>query len=134
MDLRGFEWHHLWAPVRHRSKILIGHQAPILAADASPDGQVIASSDRSGAVKIWDLPTGRELQTLRYSSAEVCSVRFSPDGLILATAGQDRTVRLWDVKTWQELARLDGHELTICCVAWSPDGQQLASAARDHTD
>jgi WD40 repeat protein/serine/threonine protein kinase len=132
-ELRGFEWYYLQRCVLRKTVDYCGHEAPILTADVSPDNRWVASGDRSGAVKIWHLDSGRLLQTLRYSSLEVCGVRFSPDSRTLATAGQDRTLRLWDVETWEEIARFEGHEMTICGIVWSPDGRWLASAARDHT-
>jgi WD40 repeat protein len=132
-DLRGFEWHYLSTLARKKWTILTGHQAPLLTADALPDGRLVAGADRSGVVKVWDPATGHELQTLRYGTLEVSCVRFSPDGRRLATAGQDRLIHLWDVATSAETARLAGHELTICSIAWSPDGRMIASAARDHS-
>jgi len=132
-DLRGFEWHLLEQRLAGELLTFTRHAAPILAADASPDDRWLASSDRGGAVIIWDFATGRALRTLRYGSQEVTSVCFSPDGRTLATAGQDQTVRLWDTTNWTETACLRGHTRTVCCVAWSPDGQQLASCGRDQT-
>jgi eukaryotic-like serine/threonine-protein kinase len=131
-DLRGFEWHYLFAHYQPPLRTLRGHADPILTADVSPNEQWIASGDKGGAVKIWELAAGREVKTLQYSTQEVTSVCFAPDGRTLATAGMDRTIRLWNVDDWSEAACLRGHELTVTSVAWSPDGKQLASAGRDH--
>lgn len=130
-DLRGFEWHLLRASCA-KFQTLRGHVAPILTADVSPDDKFIASGDSSGTVKIWNLATGNEVQTLSYSNKEVTSVCFAPDGRTLATGGQDRTIRLWNVSDWSENACLRGHEKTVASVCWSPDGQRLASGGRDN--
>jgi WD40 repeat protein len=132
-DLREFSWHFLHTRCNNGPTLLGGHDAPILTAAMSPNGRLLASADRAGTVKIWDLESRRELATWNYSQKEVTSVKFSPDGSVLATAGQDATIRLWDVDDWTEIACLRGHENTVCAVNWSPDGQRLVSGARDNS-
>jgi eukaryotic-like serine/threonine-protein kinase len=126
-----FVWHYLRALCPQPIRTLIGHESDLLTADISPDDRLIASGDRGGEIKIWDLPAGREIKSLRYGIEEVCSVRFSPDGRHLATAGQDGTIRLWDVATWAEVAKFSQHTQTVCGLAWSPDSKWLASGGRD---
>lgn len=126
-----FVWHYLRALCPQPIRTLIGHESDLLTADISPDDRFIASGDRGGEIKIWDLPAGREIKSLRYGTQEVCSVRFSPNGRFLATAGQDRTIRLWDVETWAEVAKFAQHTQTVCSVAWSPDSKWLVSGGRD---
>jgi WD40 repeat protein len=130
-DLRDFSWHFLNTHARYEPTTLGGHDAPILAATIAPNGRYLASGDRGGTVKVWDLESRRQLAVWQYSQKEVTTLAFSPDGRILATAGQDATIRLWNVDDWTELACLRGHEHTICSVSWSPDGQRLVSGARD---
>ncbi len=132
-DYVGFEWHYL----RHRAPLprltMTGHSDPLLSVDVSPNERFIASSDRGGEVRIWEMDSGKLVKLLRYSDLEVTTVRFSPDGKWLATAGMDMLVHLWSVGTWREVAALSRHERTICSVAWSPDGKRLASAGRDNS-
>ncbi|MGE3776611.1 MAG: protein kinase, partial [Pirellulaceae bacterium] len=129
---RGVEWAYLSKLAQGPRTVMGGHEAQVLTADVSPDHWLMASGDRGGTVKIWNLETGTVLRSLRYSHQEVTSVRFSPDGTQLATAGQDRTIHLWDVRTWTEIRKLEEHERTITGVAWSPDGRRLASSGRDN--
>ena len=132
-DVRGFEWHLLYAHYQPAMRTLRGHMAPILTAHVSENDRLIASGDSEGTVKIWDLATGRELQSLQYSSQEVTCVRFAPNGQTLATCGMDRTIRLWNTADWTEQACLRGHEATVCSIAWSPDSQEVASGGRDQS-
>ena len=130
VDLREFAWHYLAMRCRQQPLNFAGHQAPVLTADISPDDRLVASADRAGGIRIWDIHSAAKVAEWNYSNKEVTSVAFSPDGRTLATCGQDATVRLWSVGSWEEVGRLDGHEHTVMCVAWSPDGRRLASSCR----
>ena len=67
----------------------------------SPDGRCLVTGGEGATVKVWDVQTGRELETLRGHTGDVCSVAFSSDGRWLATAGEDTTVRIWDATSWK---------------------------------
>jgi WD40 repeat protein len=64
----------------------------------SPDGQLLATDGDNGQVYLYDLASGKLLQTLQAHQEGVRSLAFSPDGKWLATGGADRTARLWEIK------------------------------------
>ena len=94
----------------------------------SPDGKTLALASFEGTVQLWDVATGKLMESLKGHSSAVSAVAFSPDGRTLASGGSDQTVRLWNVA---DAARTDavgsrqhraGHVRTL---AFSPDGKQL---------
>ena len=94
----------------------------------SPDGKALAVATFGGTVQLWDVASGKLLETLKGHSNAVNAVVFSPDGRTLATGGSDQTVRLWNVETRRELMQLDSGNVEIGEVrtlAFSPDGQRL---------
>jgi WD40 repeat protein len=61
----------------------------------SPDGRTLASVGHLESVKLWHLPTQRELLSLNFPKAGRF-LQFSPDGRHLAVATEENSVRLFD--------------------------------------
>ena len=96
----------------------------------SPDGQTLASAGSDNRIGIWDVGTGRILQTLIGHKDSVTSVAFSPDGETLASGSLDATVRIWDVGRGEIRHTLRGHSDWVLSVAFSPNAKTLASGGR----
>jgi WD40 repeat protein len=97
----------------------------------SPDGKLLATSDITGEICLWNVADGRHLFTFKGHSNWVWSVAFSPDGSMLASGSVDHTVRLWDVSTGQCLKVFEGHTNWVWSVAFSPDSKIVASGSGD---
>ena len=72
--------------------------AAVLCVAISPDGRTLATGSEDGAVKLWDLSTGKLWTTLSAHTAAVNAAVFAPDGKTLATGSKDTTVRLWSIE------------------------------------
>jgi WD40 repeat protein len=121
------------------------------AAALRPDGKILATAalrvpsasnyDRPN-VSIWDVASGRLLQTFAAHEVGVSGVAFSPDGKWLATSGQEsrldpanlgaslanmkHSIKLWDTSTWQERTSLEFVGTGGGLGNFSPDGRMLA--------
>src|ERR687893_833597 len=96
-----------------------GHAYRVDAPAFSPDGRPPAPGDAEGAVKVWDVATGREARALAGAHAQqVTALAFSADGRLLASGGKDNAVRLWEVSTGRGLHTLAGHTGLIKSLAF----------------
>jgi WD40 repeat protein len=101
----------------------------------SLDGRRLVAAGAENTVKIWDVPTGGVLHTLRGHSGDVWVSAFSPDpdGRWVSSAGEDSTVKVWDSRSGTLLHSFRGHTGYIHDLAFSPDGRLLVSASHDRT-
>ncbi len=99
------------------------------ALTLSPDGKLVAVSQVSGPVYLWEWRAGREPRTIKLGDRYALSLAFSPDGKTLAGGCDRRGIRLWDVASGRLLRVLTGPEGTpyTAGIAFSPDGKTLAS-------
>jgi WD40 repeat protein len=102
----------------------------ILSVAFSPDGKLLAASDISHEIHIWQISDGKKVLTCKVDDGWVWSVAFSPDSRILASSA-NRSVNLWDVHTGECLQILPGYTSRIFSLSFSPDNRLLASGSED---
>jgi WD40 repeat protein len=130
VDRRCWEWHYLKRSCHADIFTLQGHTGLVVRNLAfSPDGKRLASVSGDGALRVWEITTGKEV--FQGHSARP-SVAFSPDGKWLASPTREGTVRIWDATTGQE-GRLFRGPIGVVISAFSPDWARLATVGEDGT-
>ncbi len=97
-----------------------------MALAFSPDSRWLASggSGSPGAVKIWDLTTGREEVNLAGLVTTILSLAWAPDSRQLITGGGGTAdpIRVWDAETGALIKSLGSH---LRILALTRDGRRL---------
>jgi WD40 repeat protein len=78
---------------RQRLYTLEGHLAGVNAIAISPNGQTLASSSGDRTLKLWNLKTGKLIQSMGGLGA----IAFSRDGQILVSVSQDNSLQIWQL-------------------------------------
>jgi WD40 repeat protein len=100
----------------------------------APDGKTLAlARDNDATVRLYDVPTGKEMAQLRGIEWGVSALAYSGDGKYLAASGGGENVLRWDAATGQERKRFKDHKHRIVALATSPDGKTLASGDFEET-
>jgi len=113
-----------------RTRLLSGHKAGITRAAYSRSGEIIASGDSSGAVKLWDAASGDEIATLS-GHRSISGLAFGGNDKILYSADGDGDITVWDVDAKQRRSSLAGHGRPIDTLASSESGDVLLTGSRE---
>jgi WD40 repeat protein len=110
------------------------HASAVTAA--SPDGQLLAYKDDSGAIRLVAATDGTEQLKLAKAGTEYSQLAFSPDSQMLAgggTGGDKVHVTIWDLRRskvvhrWEWPKGRDPHS-TVESVCFTPKGDRIAAA------
>lgn len=146
----------LWDPANGGIVHSIKAPEKITVAARSEDGVLVAAGGFNAIVRIWDINTGRIVQTidvrkglLETSDGSTLLQRPTWDGsdIIVESMAWDSTGRrlliglavsainahqsgiaqIWDIATGQQLQTFTGEGKEVPAVAWKPDGKQVAT-------
>lgn len=118
-----------WKTGRLAAKAPLPEAAEAVAV--SPDGAYVAVGGKTGAVRLWEVPSGRLVRSWRAHYKAVAALAFSGDGAYLVSGGADAMVCVWDAgeaasavadagDELRALAQWSEHSLPVTGVAVSP--------------
>jgi WD40 repeat protein len=109
----------------------------------SPDGKILAVSEYSEGIILYDARTGKEQRRVKGREWPPDTAAFSPDGKFLVTAGGGHKkdwptrpyytceLKLWDVASGKEVRFFKEASAVTGVIAFSPDGKSVATTEGD---
>ncbi|MDI6793489.1 MAG: pentapeptide repeat-containing protein, partial [bacterium] len=114
-------------------RVFKGHAGSVTSVAVSKEAGLIASGSGDKTIKLWEIKTGRLLNTLQGHEDTVNSVAISQEAGLIASGSWDNTIKLWEIKTGRLLNTLQGHESSVNSVAISQEAGLIASGSDDKT-
>ena len=93
----------------------------------------LATTSHDGGVKIWNVDTGEQIQTLGGHQNGVRHATFSSDGCTLLTAARDCTAKIWNTLTGEPVDIFRGHTNAVNKAIFSDDGLMVLTSSNDGT-
>ncbi len=132
-DLRGIEWHYLWALTTHDTFAVAKAESDVYQVALSPDGKRVAAVSKDHHLYLLDSLSLARQAVIKVGPTEVNGVAWSPDGELLATADDDGMIRLWDAHSQVQLRHWKAHQKRAYCVVFFGGGSRLASCGEETT-
>jgi hypothetical protein len=99
----------------------------------SPDGMQLSVALVGGEIRVWHLPTAREVLLIKGQGKPLTSLIVSPHGKRIAAIEDRDSIRIWDTATGRSSLLLRGHSSKVTYAGFSPDSKRLISASWDST-
>jgi WD40 repeat protein len=113
----------LVAPTGSLVRTLAGHSAGVSALAVSNDGQLIATGDWSGTVRVWDIESGAVLSERQAHAGGVSAIAMTAKTVV--SGSWDGSLFAWDTQTG-DARKLVENAGVIHSVVMTTNGQILA--------
>ncbi len=108
-----------------------GHYDSVTAVAITPNGKQLISGSKDNTIRIWDIETGENTNTLKGHEGWIQAVTVTPNGDQVISGSTDGTVCIWDIKTGGKLKTLKGHKTAVYALDVSLNGKQIVSGSDD---
>ncbi|GHM99613.1 hypothetical protein WSM22_11030 [Cytophagales bacterium WSM2-2] len=97
----------------------------------SNDNTSLAAACADGTIKIWSIPDGKLVSTLKGHTSVVIALRFCDGDKSLVSISDDKSVNIWDAKAGTLLQSKKDHTKALRGLDVSLDGKWIATAGAE---
>lgn len=108
--------------LRHGPKFFQGHEDSIRSIGFDPSGSLMITAGWDKSIKVWDVKTKQEVETMFGHTSGLWSAWFTADGKYIVSSASDDSLRVWTFPGGRivKQARMTNKEVVSMVV--SPDG------------
>ena len=110
-------------------KRLAGHSGWVHSVAFSADGKWLVSGSEDKTLRVWEVGSGKCINTLQRPSDRIRAVAVSPDGQFLASGGDDSQVMLWHLPTQRRLQDISVKGSRVWSLSFQQQAGELLLAA-----
>lgn len=116
-----------WKYGRYATKIFTGHQNGVMCLQFSDN--ILATGSYDCTIKIWEIDTGKCINTLKGHTSGVRALQFDSGKLI--SGSLDKTLKVWDWRTGECYNTIRGHTQGVISLHF--EGNTVVSGSIDKT-
>ncbi len=105
----------------------------VLCVGVSLDCSLFAAGFKNGAVRVYEVATGKEAHTFIGHASGIADVCFVGPFNYVCSASHDATLSLWDTKSGIRVATMKGHSRGVHGCAANRSGKSVVSVSWDTT-
>ncbi|HSE24192.1 MAG TPA: caspase family protein, partial [Pyrinomonadaceae bacterium] len=109
---------------------LPAHAGPITALAFSNDRLWLASGSFDKTIKVWNLKSGNEVQSLTKHNAPIGALKFNKSSTLLFSSANTDVI-VWDTKTWEAKQTFKRSTAAVTNIALTDDETSLALGEAD---
>lgn len=94
---------------------------------------LITSGQDDNSLKVWEIPSGKLLKTLKLDVPDVHYGSVSPSGKYFAGSGKNGIVAIWELESGNKIRSYSENLSYIWSITWSPDEGLVLSGNSDGT-
>lgn len=91
--------------IKATSRIFTGHYGDVVAIDISIDNRYLATGDEGGAIKLWDLKSGKVLKTFDGHDENIKSIAISPSNRYVVSGGDTLKIYINGKYSFDDLSK-----------------------------
>lgn len=109
------------------------HSDTVFGVCFSPDSTKLATCGADKFVKVWELPSGKQLKSFEGHTHHVMDVGWRPDGKFLASAGADNNVKVWDYEKGEQARTIQAHQKQVTRLVFVGKTNTFLTASGDQS-
>ncbi len=82
--------------------IFEGHALGVVSVDINNNGSIAASNSLDSHIRLWDLDSGNQVQSIDAGPVNAWTVTFSPDSKLIATGSHSGKIILYSVESGEK--------------------------------
>lgn len=95
------------------------------------DNTVMATASSDKTIKLWSIPTGKFITTLKGHADGVLALRFMNNDKFIVSIGEDKAVNLWNIDSAKIVYSQKDHSKAIRALDVSNDDRWIATGGAD---
>jgi WD40 repeat protein len=103
-----------------------GHASRVYRVDFSANSKYLVSASGDGTARVWEVPSGGQVSSLKDQSGHVFWAAFRPNNKHVVVSG-GTAARIYDITNGSVVRELGDHPQRVLTAEFSPDGNTVAT-------